>query len=34
MSSILEGFKSQYARDQEVELSLEEFLALDRKSVV
>src|SRR6185437_2067865 len=31
MSSILEGFKSQYARDQEAEFSLEEFLNLARQ---
>lgn len=31
MHSILEGFKSQYARDQETELSLEEYLTLARQ---
>ncbi|EWM47285.1 prkA AAA domain protein [Bordetella holmesii 35009] len=31
MHSILEGFKSQYARDQETELSLEEYLTLAKQ---
>ena len=31
MQSILEGFKSQYAREQESELSLEEFLDLAKR---
>ena len=31
MHSILEGFKSQYARDQETELTLEEYLALAKR---